>query len=107
VGLESVRDGLSISHIMPNGERLAVIGQSDSVNVLHATSSEWAKDLCVCYLPVKVNDRLFRPRFKIISCFEALVKYQFRLVIEFITAEAPALIASGLGQGSPHPSEGT
>jgi hypothetical protein len=95
------------AHIMPNGQGLAVIGHSGRVNILHATSSERAKDLCVCYLPVKVNDRLFRPRFKIITCFEALVNYQFRLVIEFITAEAPALIACGLGQGSPHPSEGT
>jgi hypothetical protein len=89
------------AHIVPNGEGLAVLAQSGRVNILHATSNEPDKDLCLTHVNVRVNGTLLQPRFRIITCFEPLVKYQFDLVKECITAEAPALFASSFGQGSP------
>jgi hypothetical protein len=79
------------AHIAPNGQSLAVFGESGRVNVIHATSTDRAKDLCDSCVNVRVNGKLHRPRFRIIKCFEALVKYQFDLVKECITAEAAAL----------------
>jgi len=83
--------------IIETGQALAVIGQSGRVNILHATSTERAKDLAHYDYQVRVNDTVFRPQFRIINCFEPLVKYQLRLVVECIAAEAQALMASGLG----------
>ncbi len=84
--------------VVPNGrDHLAVIGRSGRVNILHATSTERAKDLIHYDYHLKVNGTLFRPQFRIINCFEALVKYQCNLLIECVTAEAQALIASGFG----------
>ena len=77
---------------------LEIIGRSGTVNILHATSSNSGnEDVRASDCHLEVNDTLFRPQLKIINCFEALVKYQFNLVSECITAEAQALIGSGFG----------
>ena len=83
--------------IVLTGRDVAVIGQSGGVNILHANSTERANDLTLCDYHIKVNDTLFRPRFRFIKCFNTLVKYQLSLIDECIATEAQALIASGLG----------
>jgi len=86
--------------ITPNGEGLAVIGQSGRVHILHATSSEKDKDLSIYTI---INDTPFRPKVKvIITCSRALVKYQIGLVLAFLAAESPALIAAGLAPVGAH-----
>jgi hypothetical protein len=83
--------------LAPSGHDLAVIGPSGTVNILHATSTERAKDLAQYDYHLKVDETFFRPQFRVITCFEALRTYQINLVIECITAEAQALVASGVG----------
>jgi hypothetical protein len=89
--------------VVPTGPfDLEIIGRSGRVNILHASSQAVSKegqneDIIACDFHEKVNDTLFRPQLKIIKCFEALVKYQFNLLSECITAEAQALIGSGFG----------
>jgi hypothetical protein len=87
----------SVEVIVTGPDNLEVIGRSGRVSILHATSTERAKDLIKYDFHLKVNDTLFRPQFRIIRCFEALAKHQCNLVIECVTAEAQALIASGFG----------
>ena len=84
--------------VVPSGrDDLTVIGRSGRVNILHATSTERAKDLIHYDYHLKINGTLFRPQFRIINCVEALAKYQCNLVNECIAAETQALIASGFG----------
>ena len=87
----------SVEVLLTERDHLAVNGRSGRVHILHATSTERAKDLIHYDYHLKAYDTLFRPQFRIITCFEALVKYQVNLVTECVTAEAQALIASGLG----------
>jgi hypothetical protein len=87
----------SIEVVPIGGDHVAVIGQSGRVNILHATSTERAKDLIRYDYHFKVNETLFRLQFRIIRCLEALVKYQIDLVTECVTAEAQVLITSSLG----------
>jgi hypothetical protein len=87
----------SVEVVPTERDHLAVNGRSGRVNILHATSTERANDLMHYDYHLKVNDTLFRPQFRIIKRFEALVKYQFSLVTACVSAEAQVLIASGLG----------
>jgi hypothetical protein len=87
----------SVEVIETGPDNLEVIGRSGRVSILHATSTERAKDLIKYDCHLKLNDTLFRPQFRIIRCFEALAKYQCNLVVECVTAEAQALIVSGFG----------
>ena len=96
VGLELVRPGVPISRDCAYRPGSAVNRpESGGVNILHATST--ADDITLYDCHLKVNDTLFRPQFRIIKCFDTLVKYQLSLVVECIAAEAQALIGSGLG----------
>jgi len=87
----------SVEVVTAGADQLALIGRSGRVNILHATSTERAKDLIHYDYHFKLNDTLFRPQFRIVNCIEVLATYQCSLVVECITAEAPALLASGLG----------
>jgi hypothetical protein len=83
--------------VVTTGRDLGLMGPSGKVRVLHATSTEKAKDLMRCDFHCRVDGIRFRPQVQIVSCFEALTKYQLDLVVECIRAELPALTASGLG----------
>jgi hypothetical protein len=89
--------------VVPTGrDDLTVKGRSGRVNILHATSTERAKDLIRYDYHFEVSDTFFRPQFRIIKCFDVLEKYQCNLVTECIAAEAQALIESGFsGHGNP------
>jgi hypothetical protein len=76
---------------------LALSGPSGRVHILHATSTEKAKDLERCDFHLHFDGALFRPQVRVVGCLQTLKRYQMHLVATCIQAEMPALIASGFG----------